>query len=733
MPPEPLPSPTAPSAVAPPEPAAVRRVCVIGAGTMGAGIAAHLANIGLEVALLDVDRAACEALFARARAVKPSHFTSDRSALSIRLGGIESDAEAIGGADWVVEAIVERLDAKTALYRRIEPLLGAQTLLSTNTSGIEIGLLAEALSPATAPKFAGTHFFNPPRYLKLVELIPHAGTDPAYARTYTELLEGPGARRVVPAKDTPGFIANRFGMWSMFHAIHCAERLQLSVEDVDAITGEFLGRPKSGSFRLADLVGIDVMADIAANLLARCAGDPQIGTLRMPRSLAHLFEKGSFGEKVGQGYYNREAKELLALDLTTYAYRPRREPAVPRLAELARLPLAERLQEATRGRDVLGEFLRMFLPPSLAYARSLRNEIAHSVEGFDRVMRWGFGWSHGPFELSDLLSPGEAPFYRGTTQLGADGGYVPRAQEPGFRSFADFPARDERETLVIRDLDEGVTGVGVRTKMGTINPALIRDLTGVFESGSGSFVLYSESKAFSVGYDLNVFLKLIEAGDLVGVGARLEELQVLGSLLETRRVTAAVHGYCLGAGFEIAASCGRIVADAEARIGLPEAKVGLLPGGRGTALMRVRAQSSAGQLAAMALRLTEGATSASAEHAREIGFLRPTDATEFHPDRLAARAIAEASAPGEPRAEWARVVGPTVGQIDSALEGAVRSGRINDYDATIGHRIKAIFTKVDAFDEALERERREFLDVCHRAPTVARIRHMLSTGKPLRN
>ena len=720
------------SAIQPPDASAVRRVCVIGAGTMGAGIAAHLANVGLDVSLLDTDRARCDVLFARARASKPSHFTSDHAAQSIRLGGLETDADAIEGADWVLEAIVERLNAKHDLYRRIQPLLGAQTILSTNTSGLPIALLADGLDPETAAKFLGTHFFNPPRYLKLVELIPHAGTDPAYTQLYRDLIEGPVARRAVLAKDTPGFIANRFGMWALFHAIHCAERLQLSVEDVDAITGEFLGRPRSGTFRLADVVGIDVMADVAANLLARCADDPQIGTLRPPRSLAHLLERGSFGEKVGQGYTKREAKELLTLDLTTYAYRPRREPSVPRLPELARLPLAERIQEATRGRDSLGEFLRMHLPPTLAYARAIRPEVAHTIEGFDRVMRWGFGWSQGPFELSDALSTGDAPFYKDGKQLAPDGSYVNRADEPPFRDFADFPIADENATLVFRDLGDGVTGLGIRTKMGSINPHLVSDLS-VALAGDGPFVLYSESKAFSVGYDLNVFLALIESGDLVEVEKRLEELQALAVLLGSKRVTAAVRGYCLGAGLELAAACGRIVADAESKIGFPEAKVGLLPGGGGTALMRVRAQSSAANLAAMVARLTEGTTSASAEHAREIGFLRPTDPTEFHPDRLATRAIAEASLSGEPRPDWAEVVGPVAGLIDSALEAARRAGRVNDYDATIGGRVKAVFTQTRSFDEALERERREFLDLCHRAPTVARIRHMLSTGKPLRN
>ncbi|RYG31409.1 3-hydroxyacyl-CoA dehydrogenase, partial [bacterium] len=475
-------SSTATSAVLPPDPAAIRRVCVIGAGTMGSGIAAHLANLGFDVSLLDVDRAACEIAFARARSAKPSPFTSDWSAQSIRIGGIESDADAISGADWVVEAIVERAEAKRELYRRIEPLLGAQALVSTNTSGLEIGMLAEGFTLAVRPRFLGTHFFNPPRYLKLLELIPHAGSDPTYVETYRTFLEGHVARRVVLAKDTPGFIANRFGMWSIYHAIHCAERLQLSVEDTDAITGEFLGRPRSGTFRLADVIGIDVMADIARNLLARVPGDPQIRAFQSPRSLAHLLEKGSYGEKVGQGYTNREAKEFLTLDLTTYAYRPRREVNVPRLADLMKLPLAERLRMGLEGRDLLGDYLRMYLPPLLAYADKLRPEITHSVEDFDRVMRWGFGWTHGPFEIADLLGADPA-FYKGEEQLAVGGGYVPRAKEPQYRSAGDFPVLHRGASVILRDFAEGVTGIGFTTKMGTINASLVAELTTALNSG----------------------------------------------------------------------------------------------------------------------------------------------------------------------------------------------------------------------------------------------------------
>ncbi|MES4792856.1 MAG: hypothetical protein C4321_07570, partial [Chloroflexota bacterium] len=274
------------------------------------------------------------------------------------------------------------------------------------------------------------------------------------------------------------------------------------------------------------------------------------------------------------------------------------------------------------------------IAPMLAYAEQIRAEVSHSAEDFDRVMRWGWGWGEGPFELADLLKTSPKPFYIGKTQLANDGEtYVPLANEPQFRTWADFPLLLQTETLDIRDLEGGVAGIGIRTKMGTITPELVRELTDAV-AGEGPFVLYGAGRAFSVGYDLRTFLALIEAGEIDGVERLLIELQDLGDLLDTKNIVAAVHGYCLGAGLELAASCSRIVADSEAKIGLPEARVGLLPGGRGTALMRLRAQASNAAMVGMVSDLAQGLISDNAIHARQMGVLAAGDLTEFHPDRL---------------------------------------------------------------------------------------------------
>ncbi|MEZ5163149.1 MAG: 3-hydroxyacyl-CoA dehydrogenase NAD-binding domain-containing protein [Fimbriimonadaceae bacterium] len=380
-----------------------QNVCVIGAGTMGSGIAAHLANIGFNVTLLEQTREHAEKAFARAKDVRPPHFYVKSTAEKIRLGGVDQDLEWIREADWVCEAIIEKLDAKKALFEKIEPLLKEDAFISTNTSGLQIGLLSEGRSESFRRRFLGTHFFNPPRYLKLLELIPTEETDPAVVQQMTEFLEKDVARRVVLAKDTPGFIANRYGMWSMIYTVHVAEKLGLSIEQVDAITGPFLGRPKSASFRLNDIVGLDIMVDIAQNLIERCPHDPQIPHLATPKSIASLIEKGWIGSKAGQGYYKKEGNQFVSYDMVTGAYRERLEPSLPSLDALARKPLGERLREGLQLRDEVGEFLRAYLIPTLQYAVALKEEISHNVRDFDRVMQWGFGWEAGPFEMIDAI------------------------------------------------------------------------------------------------------------------------------------------------------------------------------------------------------------------------------------------------------------------------------------------------------------------------------------------
>lgn len=718
-----------------------RKVCVLGAGTMGSGIAAHLANIGFDVTLLDATAESARAAFERAQAVRPPHFYLPGTADVIRLGSVESDLHWVGEADWVCEAIVEKLEAKRSIYRAVEPLLKPGAMISTNTSGLQISLLKEGMGDTFRRTFLGTHFFNPPRHLKLLELIPTDETDPAVVAGMTAFLEGKVARRVVLAKDTPGFIANRFGMWSMFLAVHAAEKLGLTIEEVDAITGPFLGRPRTGSFRLNDLVGLDIMADIAANLVERCTNDPQTRFLVLPRSLQVLLERGWTGSKAGQGYYRKEGKELVSFDLTTLAYRERQEPSLQTITEHGKKPLAERLREGLQARDQVGEFLRTYLVPTLRYASDIKEEISHNVRDFDRVMKWGFGWEAGPFEMIDMVG-GEAlgvsgrKFYEGAEVLGFSGAYYLPEPEPLFRPLTSYPLAQTWPKFVTRDMGDGVTAVSLTTKMGVYDPDVVRDLSTFIESGQAQrLVLTSEAKSFSAGFDLRFFVDKMEAKDYGAIDDAIAEFQRLGLLLGTIPSVAAVWGHCLGGGFEMAASCTLIAAAAETQIGLPEVRVGLMPGGGGTAIMRTRCQDLGAKGLTEAVKTVATATiSENADHARKLGYLRHDDVTVYHPDMLfteAKRLVLGASARGS--STWVNVEGPVTGMVDRALQELKAKGQLSDHDVFIAEQIKPVFGKATSYEDALNKERAGFVAVCKEGLSLARARHMVESGKPLRN
>jgi 3-hydroxyacyl-CoA dehydrogenase len=718
-----------------------QKVCVIGAGTMGSGIAAHLANIGFEVVLLDLSLEAAEAGLDRARQARPPHFFTHQKADSISVGSINENLGSIADSDWVVEAIYENLDAKRKLFAEIEPILSPEAMITTNTSGLEIGSLADGLSPSFQERFMGTHFFNPPRYLKLLELIPTQTTDPEAVKAVSKFLEERVARRVVVAKDTPGFIANRFGMWSMFNATHVTERLRLCIEDVDVITGPFLGRPRSASFRLNDIVGLDIMLDIANHLRERCPTDPFIGALQAPKSLTTLISKGWIGDKAGQGYYKKEGKELVAFDLQTMAYRMRRESGYKSLTELKDKPLGERIRLAMMERDEVGEFLRLYLVPTLRYAAYLKQEISHSVADFDHVMMWGFGWEKGPFGLIDAIGAEhlgieEEPFYKDGMARSFEGKYVSIPKSSEYKPLTEYKVLESMEGFNVRDLGDKVHAICLTTKMGTLNPALVIALNEFVESSKlKRFVFTSEARSFSAGYDLRFFADRVADDDFAGMEEALKQLQSLATKFSERASVAAIFGHCLGGGYELAARCSIIAALAETQIGLPESKVGLIPAGGGTALMRLRNQATGAKgLSEVVLRLTSGVVATNADEARLLGYLRPTDVVVYHPDRLIHDAK-HLALKAEPRVEEELVpmAGPLSGMIDTLLSQRRQRGEFTEYDEQIGLKLKTVFSKASSFDDALERERQMFLDLAGRQMTILRIKHMLDNGKALKN
>jgi 3-hydroxyacyl-CoA dehydrogenase len=719
----------------------IHRVAVIGGGTMGSGIAAHLSNLGFDVRLVSLTRDEAMAGLERIRSANPPGFMTHKSFSAVKTGGVGTHPELVAEADWVCEAIVEKLEPKKALYAELELLAPNAQFITTNTSGLPLQDLAEGRSESFKSRFLGTHFFNPARYLKLLELIPGPSSSKETLQNITAFLEEKVGRRVILAKDTPGFIANRYGIFVLLQAAHLTEQLQLRTEQVDAIANVVLGRPRTGVFRLLDLIGLDVVSDIAQNLQTRLDEEP--GTFALSSSFEKLLANGWIGDKTGHGYYRREARDVFTLDLGTHAYRVRQEPELESLTAIAALPLVDRIRAALNLRDEVGEFVRGHLVPILSYAEAIRADVSHTALDFDRVMEWGFGWEMGPFRLIDGLGLGNGSaghrFYSPNPiepreTLSDSGHKVAVPAEPEYRPLNDYPVVEQKEALTIRDFGHGIHGLVVTTKQGVITPQLVADLDSALAAKpEGRYVLTSAAKNFSVGYDLRYFLNQMEAKAFEEIDAELAKLHRLGERLELTRIVAAVFGYTLGAGYELAISCPLLLADAETKIGLPEAKVGLIPGGRGTVITRIMASGSAKELSEAAASLVLGVTTKSAPEA-EIQFLRPTDQISFHPDRLLQEAIqlAKTIEPVE-RPAWTTPEGPVPGMIDRALLEAKKSPDWSAYDATIADKVKAVFTRPTNYEEALLRERAEFVDLCSKALTQARVRHMVETGKPLRN
>ncbi|MEO7454183.1 MAG: 3-hydroxyacyl-CoA dehydrogenase/enoyl-CoA hydratase family protein [Fimbriimonadales bacterium] len=719
-----------------------RNVAVLGAGTMGSGIAAHLANLGFDVTLFDLTLESAEAGLERAKRIKPPHFFGNDALSRVKLAGLDGPLDAIREADWVCEAIIEKLDAKRELYAAIEPLLRPDAMISTNTSGLEIALLSEGLSDGFRRRFMGTHFFNPPRYLKLIELIPTKSTDTKEVSKMTAFLEDFVGRRVVLAKDTPGFIANRYGMWVLMQALHTAEKLNFASEAVDAITGPFIGRPKTGTYRLADLIGFDIMEDICGNLTRRCQEDPYTDVLRTPASTAKLIGQGWIGNKAGQGYYKKEGDQFLTYD--GGSYRPRVEPELAALKSKA--PFGERIRAALQGKDEVGEFLREHLPAVLHYATYVGPEVSYNVRDFDDVMRWGWGWSMGPFAMIDAigydaLKPHikstplyeKTPFYGDGTALDLERlTSAPMKNDARFVTPSDFELVKEGEGWAIREDAMGGHIFEFRKKMGAIDSIVVRALLEFLqEKPDRRITLASTGPAFSVGYDLQHILTTAEAGEFEAMRGDLRELQQAGLALQKARSACAVHGYALGGGFELAMRCRTVVAYAEAMLGLPETLVGLVPAGGGAAEMRKRTNGDAKQIAAAAANLIAGRKFMAAG-ARKLEYLRGTDIIAVNPDSLLFNAL-HADRDERPHVSWTQAPPMVAGMIDTEIEKMRSTNEIGEYGAVIAGEIKHIFSKGASEAHAMEMEIESFLKLMGKPRTHLRIRHMLETGKPVNN
>ena len=755
------------------------RVVVIGAGTMGGGIAAHLANAGWQVRLLDVagpdpqDRKtrnqAATAGLDRVKQNKPPLLYVPEFAANIQVGNIEDNLDWLRDADWIVEAVAEKMDIKRSVMAQVEANAGPETVISTNTSGLSLREMTADRSPGFKRRFLGTHFFNPPRYLKLLELIVLPETDPEVVAGFGRFAERVLGRRVVTARDTPGFISNRIGMWTLIDSIATAIEQGMTVEEVDYLTGPLIGRPRSATFRLADIIGFDIMADIARSQYERLPDDPYRDRLLLPDVLQRLMAAGRRGEKTGAGFYKREGKEIRALDFATLEYRPREEVKIEAVEALLMKPLSERFAAIAQERDSKwGRFLNTVLQALIAYVRHVAPDIADDALAIDRVMMWGFNWEIGPFGIADYMRESDAAIHYGGT--GAERKYrvfgtdelQPMPIEPDYLSLAALKAegktvRDSAEASLV-DLGDGVACLEFHTKMNTFTPAMagfVDTARQIAEKEFAALVIGNQGPHFSAGFNLKLFLDAIDTADWNAIDVMIHDLQVafLGLKYAQVPVVAAPHGYTLGAGCECVLHCGTAQAAAELFMGLPETSVGVLPAGGGTKELLMRAMADVVSETDVfphvdrVFDLIAGAkSSGSAAEARKMGYLRPSDGISLNADRLLyeakQKALGLANAgytPPVKRSIW--VLGEDLmARLRMKIHWQHRAGAMTDHDRLIADKVAWVlsggnlpYAQEVSEDTLLQLEREAFVALCHEPKSAERMRHILATGKPLKN
>ena len=770
----------------------IAKLGVVGAGTMGSGIAALAASAGIPVVLLDIagpegDRnAPAKAGLERARKARPAAFMDVSRAAMITLGNLDSDLELLKDCDLILEAIIELPGPKQALYARIEPLRKPNAIIASNTSGIPMNMLVEGRSAAFKQHFLGMHFFNPPRYMHLLELIPTADTAPDAldaTRRFSEVVLGKG---IVIAKDVPGFVANRLGVYGMVAAMTGMMESDLTIDEVDALTGPLLGRAKSATFRTADLTGLDVLLHVSKGLSASTGED-----FSLPGWVTTLVESGRLGDKTGGGFYRKVGKDITTLDWKTLEYGAQKKIDDPALAVLLKQPLEKRLPMAEKLPGKYGEFVRNYLVRMSHYVLKTAPSIAYDIVSVDRAIEWGYAWEAGPFQQMDslghdflregfgqlgldappLLAQAKdgaffAPSESGWTHLALDGAYAPVPPVPGQITLEILRSRkgavvESRKDANLLDLGDGVLLLEARSKMNTMGAGVLEMLRlGLDRVAKGKFVGLvignDDARAFSAGADLASVVALTQAGDWKSLEESVRYFQD-GAMLVRRApfpVVAAPFGLTLGGGCEYAMHCDRIQAHAELYMGLVEAGVGLIPAGGGTKELLFRFTQAlepyeeADQFEAVkrAFKLVAMATtSTSALEARSLGFLRPVaDRITMNRDRLLADAKARVL---DLAPDYVTPVSRTITALGKEAMGnllyagwAMREGgAITDHEVRIARELAYVLCGGDGpprtvtEQDILDLEREAFLRLLGTKETQERIVHTLKTGKPLRN
>jgi 3-hydroxyacyl-CoA dehydrogenase len=773
----------------------IRRVAVLGAGTMGARIAAHFANAGVPALLLDIvvpgqpnrNAAALKGLETALKQRPPGFFTDDKAAL-VTPGNFEDDLPKLADCDWIVEAVVENLDIKRSLWHRVDAVRKPDAILSTNTSGIPLAHISQDFSHEFRRQFLGTHFFNPPRYLHLMELIPGADTDPHILASVQEFADRHLGKGVVPTKDTPNFIANRIGSFFGGTIAKTMVEEDFSVEEVDAITGPLIGLPSTASFRLLDLVGLDVWAFVGSNLYEAVPND-----LWRDRFLPLEFQKKMIelkwlGDKTGQGFYKRvgkgDTKEFWVLDWKTLEYKPAAKPRFASVDAARNIEdLSERLRALLRSDDRAARFLWKVFSDLFLYSAEMIPEISDRVVEIDRAMRWGYANKLGPFELWDalgfvdvvtrleadhrtlpenikkMLSRAALSIYRPAGQANPvteyfdfhTNAYQAIEPRPGIISLADrkrsngVVASNAGTSLI--DIGDGVLCVEFHSKMNALGEDNIGMLYAGLEETSKNFdamVIANEGENFSVGANLMMVLLAAQEGEWDELDRAIARFQNVNMALKyaAKPVVSAPFSRTLGGGCEIVLHTARAQASAETYIGLVEVGVGLIPGGGGCKelLLRLKDPRKVFELIGYAK------VSASAEDAKKLGLLDRADLISMNPERLIGDAKALALSlvprytPGVPRTDI-KVAGENGFALLKLGAWSLKQGHyISDHDVLIAEKLGYVLTGGRLTGEQavseqylLDLEREAFLSLCGNPKTHERMGYMLKTGKPLRN
>ncbi len=785
----------------------IRTVAVLGSGVMGGGIAAHLANAGIPVLLLDIvppklteaeraSKAARDSIAAGAKdklkKAKPAAFSHVRNAELIRTGNFDDDLAKVAECDLIVEAIIERLDIKRALFAKLDALLTGETIIASNTSGLRIAEMLEGRSQRFKEHFLVTHFFNPPRYMKLLELVAGPDTSAACKARVTHWGKDQLGKGIVWAKDTPNFVANRIGTHAMMASIHLMMEKGLAPEDLDNLTGVPMGHPKSASFRTADLVGLDTLAHVVDNCYRSLTSDEDREVFTLPAYVKAMVERSILGDKTKGGFYKRAGKDVLTLDPKTGEYRAKGgDEAITKACKgLNKVEdVRERVKKLVATPGVVGEFAWQALSKSLAYSARRLGEICDDVTAIDDGMKWGYNWDLGPFETWDALgfadttkrmkaegialpawvdamvAAGATGFYReGEIWSHTKGAYVARATDPREVTF-DGMRRGGAPVLKNNgaeawDLGDGILGLTFKTKANSIDADVIKMLheaTAKAETDFRGMVIYNTGEFFCVGANLFAVVMAAQQKQWDGLREMIHGYQYATQRLKYAKVPviAAPYNMTLGGGLELCYGCDGVQAALETYAGLVEVGVGLIPGGAGTLNMLWRSLEAVPEgveidtqafVVQTFKNIALAKVATSADEAKAFGFFRPTDGVSFDRARqlheAKQRAIGLAGSgyhPPTPRSY--KLPGESgVATLQMMVNTLMAGGYASEHDGKIAMKLANVLCggaaggagPVDE-DRMLELEREAFLSLCGEPKSQERMQYMLMNQKPLRN